>query len=156
MCLNIYQRKKNWSVNISFIHVPNFIKNDWFVNELSVFKVEKSVMWKIGFSRLSITFEFIAVYSLVSKNNNKNCIFHEKNRIKILKNHKLIALYFISDIKKTRDFPIFQNDIRFVFTFKTQIKQAQRNATMETVQMVRFFQGMVISNLHLVMDRFFS
>ena len=35
-------------------------------------------------------------------------------------------------------------------------KQAQRNATMETVQMVRFFQGMVISNFHLVMDGFLA
>ena len=34
--------------------------------------------------------------------------------------------------------------------------QAQHNATMETVQMVRFFQGMVISKFHLVMDGFLA
>ena len=41
-------------------------------------------------------------------------------------------------------------------TRKQTNKQAQRNATIETVQMVRIFQGMVISNFHLVMDGFLA
>ena len=42
--------------------------------------------------------------------------------MKILKNLRVIALCFISDILKNRDFPIFHNVLWFVFTFKMQIK----------------------------------
>ena len=58
--LNINEQK--FMIYISSTYILNFVSIERFVTELSVFKNEKNVMWKIGFSRLISKNELKAVY----------------------------------------------------------------------------------------------